>query len=287
MSSQLSVALSDREVQAKLAQDQTQKLNKLNFENGLLQKQLNDLGRQVQNLLREIARREDPTIPSDEDIENVPFTPATNVDGVITNHLVLFQNIEGLQQQNQKLLKITRELGEKMETEERDYKAAMEQEQAEAIREAHEAMQELAGQLEDQKRNANTLVQSYVKERDALKSMLARSNGNSGQRSTSALATPAPSSSVPDSELAKELVEVQNQFEAYRTEMGVDSTRLRDELTTVQREAHELGAALAKANAKIEYLNGESRLHLCHAQSLTSLCRPPSHAPRTIPTQQP
>ena len=58
------------------------------------------------------------------------------------------------------------------------------------------------------------------------------------------------------SELQKELEDVQKQFEAYRMEMGVDSTRLREETLAAQREATKLGTALAKANAQIEVLTG-------------------------------
>jgi hypothetical protein len=51
----------------------------------LLQRQLNDLGWQVQGLLKEIARRQDPTIPSDEELEADEGTaPAGSIDKVIT-----------------------------------------------------------------------------------------------------------------------------------------------------------------------------------------------------------
>ncbi|KAG2010159.1 hypothetical protein CC2G_013002 [Coprinopsis cinerea AmutBmut pab1-1] len=267
LSAQLSHALADREAQAKLAETQTQKLVKSTRENALLQQQLSDLGRQVQTLLKEIARRDDPTIPTDEEMESVPFVPANDVNTIITNNLVLFRSIESLQEQNQKLLRITRELGEKMEAEEKEYKAAMEQEQAEAIREAHEAMQELAAQLETQKKNSDTLIQSYVKERDALKAMLSRAEAAASRAGISIDVGQAPPSAetsapvMPDSEVARELAEVQQQFDAYRTEMGHDATRLRDELTSAQREVHELTTSLAKANAKIEYLNERHRVH--------------------------
>ncbi|KAF5340774.1 hypothetical protein D9611_007504 [Ephemerocybe angulata] len=262
LSSQLSVALSEREALSQNSQDQAQKIKAMNSENNLLEKQLTDLGRQVQNLLREIARRDDPTIPSDDDLMNEPAAPATDVDEVITSHLVLFRNIENLQEQNQRLLKVTRELGAKMESEEREYKETMQAEQAEAIREAHEAMQELAQQLEDQKRNSDGLIQSYVKERDALKSMLARTNGNAGRNGVHAIAPANGAAPVlPDSEVAKELAEVQSQFEVYRMEMGVDTGRVREELTATQREAHKLSAELAKANSRIEYLNDRHKMH--------------------------
>jgi nucleoprotein TPR len=36
----------------------------------------------------------------------------------------------------------------------------------------------------------------------------------------------------------------------------MDSVKVRDDLVAAQREVGQLNAALAKANAKIEYLNG-------------------------------
>jgi nucleoprotein TPR len=142
-----------------------------------------------------------------------------------------------------------------MEGEERDYREVMEKEQAEAIKEAHEAMQELAAQLERQKKSSDTIIQAYVKERDTLRSMLARAEkGAISHRITD------PTSEVtadPGSNLAKELSEIQGQFEAYKTETNYDSGRLRDELIAAQREVNQMSAALAKANAKVEFLSGK------------------------------
>jgi hypothetical protein len=43
-------------------------------------------------LLKEFARRQDPTIPSDEELEaDESAAPAESIDEVITNHLVLFR----------------------------------------------------------------------------------------------------------------------------------------------------------------------------------------------------
>src|SRR5260221_5478219 len=174
LGSQLSQALAERDTQHNSTQELGQKLAKSTNENKLLQRQLEDLGLQVQNLLRQIARHDDPTIPSDEELELIPVEAITNAATLVTGHLVLFQNIDQLQQQNIRLLKIVRDLGEKMESEEREYRETMEKEQAEAIREAHEAMQELAGQLEAQKQSSEVVIKAYVKERDALKAMLGR-----------------------------------------------------------------------------------------------------------------
>ncbi|KAF5382472.1 hypothetical protein D9615_003024 [Tricholomella constricta] len=260
LASQLAQALSDRDAQGNLAMENGQKLTKSTRENELLQKQLDDLGRQVQGLLREVSRRDDPTIPSDEDLENMPVAPAEDTEAVITNNLVLFKSIGGMQEQNQKLLKIVREMGRKMESEERDYREVMEREQTEAIREAHEAIEDMAAQLERQKKSSESVIQAYVKERDALRDMLAREQ-KSGKTSSVNGASEQPSVTIPhSSDVAKELAETQSQFEAYRLEMGLDTGKLRDNLVASQREAGQLGAALAKANAKIEFLSERHRM---------------------------
>ena len=52
-----------------------------------------------------------------------------------------------------------------MEREEREYREAMEREQAEAIREAHETRQELAAQ------SSESIIKTYVKAPDTLKTI--------------------------------------------------------------------------------------------------------------------
>lgn len=216
-------------------------------------------------MLKEISRRDDPSIPSDEDLDQIQIPPAEDIEAVITNNLVLFHSTSALQNQNQKLLKIVRELGARMEAEEQEYRAAMEKEQTEAIKEAHEAIKTLTVQLETQQKSSEIKIQAYMKERDALKSLLARAERSSGGSGAGAGDAEAgingyhegPSShTTPD--VAKEIAEMQNQFESYRTEMGIDSVKLREEVITAQREAGQLNADLAKAHAKIEYLTGNN-----------------------------
>ncbi len=254
LASQLAQAISDRDSQASLALENSQKLTKFQRENNLLQQQLDDLGRQVQNLLREIGRRDDPTLPADEDLGNVTSVVVSDdVDSMITNNLVLFKSIDGLQEQNKKLLKIVRELGRKMESEEREYREAMEREQGEAVREAHEVIQELAAQLERQKKSSDGIIQTYVKERDALKSVIARmesggSRGGINGHSSGSSSTP---------EITKDLAEIQTQFDTYRAEMGVDTVKLREDLASAHREVAKLQADVAKEKARSDYYNGE------------------------------
>ncbi|KAH9977476.1 hypothetical protein BJV74DRAFT_946992 [Russula compacta] len=249
LASQLADALAERDSSVSTATDVTQRLAKTNRENELLQKQLNDLGRQVQALLKEVARRQDPTLPSDEELEaDENSVPAENIDEVITNHLVLFRSIPALQAQNQKLLGIVREMGAKMEAEEREYREALEKEQGEAVREAHEAITALQEQLEAQRRTHDVKMQAFSKERDSLKVLLARAERGSAGKDSHNRANGA----AKESDIAKDLVEIQQQFDVYRAETGVDSVRLREDAVAAQREVAQLTSQLARANAKLE-----------------------------------
>lgn len=255
MATELSQALAERDAQANVAQETNQKLFKTARENQVLQQQLADLGLQVQTLLKEIERRDDPSIPPDDELEAIP--PSEDVDALITNNLVRFRSIGGLQEQNQKLLKITRELGQKMENDERDYREALEKEQGEAVREAHQAMLELSAQLENQKKTSDSLIKAYVKERDTLKAMLSRA-GNQAVVAEINGTGQAIMAGATSPDLAKELAEVQGRFDAYRVEMGVDAGKLREDLQHSQREATQLSSNLAKSQARCEYLQGSA-----------------------------
>jgi len=273
LASQLASALTDRDANATLAQDSSQKLKKTIRENELLESQLNDLGLQVQTLTKELARIQDPSIPSDEELEADPSTtPATNMEEVITNNLVRFRSIQGLQEQNQRLLKIVRDLGAKMEAEEKEYRESLQQEQAEAVLEAHQALQKMQEGLENQKKSHEVTLQAYQKERDALKAMLARTEARA-PGSTTYFNGDSSVNDVSDSELVKELAEVQSQFETYKSEMGTDTIKLREDVMLAQKDAAQLGAALAKANARIEYLTGKE-IQAVNEPLLTSGFRP-------------
>lgn len=227
-----------------------QKYNRCQQENSLLSQQLEDLGNQIKALLKEVARLQNPTLPPDEDMEDT--TPANDIESVITNELVKYKSIDQLQEQNQRLLKITRDLGARMESEEREYKERLEIEQNEAIREAHDAIQELQTQLEHTQKAHQVTIQAYIKERDTLKSMIQRF-----ERGVAGSMLQMNGHSHEPSELERELQELQSNFDAYRHEMGIDAVKIREEAAAHQREANHLRASVVKANAKIDFLSGE------------------------------
>lgn len=262
LATQLSRALADRDACMVQVENANKNVQSIKKENDMLNQQIEDVGRQLKALLKELGRLHDATLPSDEDMQDIQ--PVRDIEEVITNHLVLYRSIPQLQEQNMKLLRCIRELGARMESEERDYKEQLDNEQAEAIREAHEAIQALQAQLESTQSSQQATIQAYVKERDTLKMMLARYERGgavpahmSGVEGPHGLSASHVNGIVREpSELEKELEEVRSNFDAYRKEMGVDSVKLREEAVQYQREASQLGASLAKANAKIEFLQG-------------------------------
>ena len=52
--------------------------------------------------------------------------------------------------------------------------------------------------------------------------------------------------------------------------MGIDTLKLREEVASYQRETSQLEAALAKANAKIEYMNGACQIPTFNSNVLSS-----------------
>ena len=108
LASQLTRAINERDTYSQHIQQLDQKLAKGAKENSLLQQQLSDLGRQVQALLREISRRDDPSLPPDDEMADIE--PSSAVGSIIDSKLVLFRSVTELQEQNVKLLAITRDL---------------------------------------------------------------------------------------------------------------------------------------------------------------------------------
>ncbi|TRM58157.1 hypothetical protein BD626DRAFT_410863 [Schizophyllum amplum] len=264
LSNQLSQAIAERDSLATSNHSNEQKLAKTLKEAALLEKNADDLGRQVRHLMRENARLRDPSLPHDLDVENLN---GSSVDDVIASHLVLFESVPALQEQNRRLLLLVRQLGTRMEDAEAEWRQEAEREQLAAVQEAHEAMTDMAAQLEATKREMDervsqqrAAVQAHVRERDALKSMVARLQRGErvaaeelGSATRSPLQPPAPLSGGAEDE--SELTRLR----AYKSEMDSDAGRLRDELSAAQREIGNLTASLARANARVEYLTDRAR----------------------------
>jgi nucleoprotein TPR len=255
LASQLAQAAAGRDDFARLVREEAANSKKVAEENTIIQRQLTDLGRQVQGLLREIALRDNPSLENVE-FDEVPTSTEeeTDSDKVITDNLVLFKNLPHLQQQNHRLLRTARGLAAQWEERQATLEAQLSKEETAALAEASEAVRDMEEELQRQK----LLVSTHQKERDMYRNILARQGkdvgggpAQSGHPSTSdGLRTTIDYRTM--------LEEQQALFETFKLEMGVDTTKLKEDLNAAQREVGHQGASLAKANAQIEFLQGWS-----------------------------
>ena len=112
LASELSLVITARDVHEETVKSLRADASARSEESSALQAIADDLSRQVQNLTRQLAIRDDPTLA------NTLLDPSSGADAtgdIITDHLLEFKSLRGLQEQNVKLLKLTRALMAKLE----------------------------------------------------------------------------------------------------------------------------------------------------------------------------
>ncbi|QRW15125.1 Nucleoprotein TPR [Ceratobasidium sp. AG-Ba] len=217
-------------------------------ETEVLQQQLADLSRQVVILTREIAVRDDPSLADEEFTnEDEMDEDVSATDALITSELVLFRNLPQLQSQNSRLLRMTRELGARLEKEVANSSSG--EDLNAALREASEVVERLEREVD----SLNLRSESLKRERDAWK-RVARGHGPMEASSAPGGTTEerVPAELIParvDEELLKQL-----------EERSQEAARLREELAAAQREGARLGAQLAKASAQVAFQEEQRRL---------------------------
>ncbi|KAJ9635197.1 Protein mlp1 [Coniosporium tulheliwenetii] len=250
-------------------------------EGDILRQQLRDLSAQIKILLIEIQARDgglEALSAADQaqlervvrgEIEEAAVEGMSDTARFITQRLTIFRNIQELQEQNMKLLRVTRELGEQMEGEE----ARRRRNQDEEDRQELAALRERVARHQDEMRAMNTQAESYIRERDMFRRMLAHRGqipsgadatamfGQSIDGRTSTNATPPPGANGPGTEQsssAKELAdyaklvkEMQSHFDAYRKESATDQAALKQQLDRLAKEKSELQNEMVRASSQL------------------------------------
>ena len=246
-------------------------------EGELLRQQLRDLSSQIKVLLMETHLRErgvddlgadgraqlERLAQGQADTDAMESTTAT--DRLISENLVTFRNISELQEQNANLLKITREIGERMEHEEAVQK------QLESTRNWDELQQKYE-RCKDEIKSLMTQSSSYIRERDMFRRMLShRGQLPSGTDTTSlpgdsvngdALPkTPTPGrivNSIEDSPATRDLADyaklyrdIQAHFDAYRTEAATDHSTLKEQVDGLSKLNGELRSEVVRNSSQV------------------------------------
>ena len=247
----------------------------LQREGELLRQQLRDLSTQVKVLLTEVHARDeglDALQPAQQmelermvrgEFDETALDGLTDTGRLISQRLTIFKNVRQLQDQNTNLLRLTRELGDKMEGEE-----AMKQhsQQTRNLEELEELRQKVE-KYEDDLKSMITRSESYLKERDMFRRML-QYRGQLppdsdlaslfGQSVTSEGPNPNRSQDMGHSstaaevaDLSKLLKDMQTHFDSYREEAATDHRALKDQSDRLSREKNELQVEVARNKSQV------------------------------------
>ncbi len=249
----------------------------LTKEGEVLRQQLRDLSAQVKVLLMEVHARhqglEGLSAADQMELDRLARGEAddtlddlTDTDCFISNHLTTFKNVRELQEQNTKLLKLTRELGEKMEGEE----ARANQTQQAQDHEELESLREKVARYQDEMKSMVTQSQSFIRERDMFRRMLSHRGqlppGSDlasvfGQSLDAPPATPPPGgvlNSIEQSPTSKDLAdyakllkEMQTHFDSYRSEAAADRSALKQQLDNLSKKNGDLQGETARSNSQL------------------------------------
>lgn len=261
LAARLAQTLTDRDDQALQLENYQLNLDRLSQDNTILVAQLRDLGRQVRALARAIAKKEVEGIESrsgnddaDEEEEEIRkrAKESNDTDAVVSAHLVTFSTINELQVQNQKLLRITREMGAQMESGEEAILAKRKGDENSAVIEAHQLILRLKEEVESQR----TKMETFIRERDMFRRMLAQRGELPG---TGAMVAIGNGESTEGE--GRILAQVQANFDAYKSEIAVDSERLRNDLSQALKDVNVARTDLAKTKAQTEFLSGSFQFY--------------------------
>lgn len=239
----------------------------------ILRQQLRDLSAQIKLLVCELDARERglETLSATEraqlerlargEVSEDALEGMTDTDRLISQRLTVFRSVSELQEKNEALLKITRQLGAQMESEE----ARKAKDQA---AKDHEEVQSLQAKIENYKDELQSMVtrsESYVKERDMFRRMLQHRgqipqgsdqaslfgqsvDGNQNGLIPTIEQTPGNRDSA---NYATLLREQQAQFDHYREEQAIDRRTIKEQMEKLSLEKGSLQGEIAKMTSQL------------------------------------
>lgn len=248
-------------------------INGLAKEGELLRQQLRDLSSQIKVLLMEAHARDQgiSNLSSEQraaletfaqgDLDGEGAENVTDTHRFISEHLTTFKRIKELQENNAKLVRLTRELGEQMEGEE----AQLEKAQAAQDREDLIDLRTKYEKAKDEIKILTTQSISFTNERDMFRRMLSHrgklpagdnvANFGESINGTSNPSTPARRDSIaafgsPSSkemtDLTKAIKELQSQYDTYKNDAAQHQRILKQQSDTLAQHNTDLRNEVSK-----------------------------------------
>lgn len=243
----------------------------------ILRQQLRDLSAQIKMLLCDLDARERGlgALSTTEraqmerlargEVGEDSLEGLTDTDRFISQRLTIFRSVSELQEKNEELLKITRQLGAQMESEEAlaaKHQAAKD----------HEEVKILQAKIENYKDELQSMVtrsESYVKERDMFRRMLQHrgqlppgsdqasmyEQSVDGNHNGLLPSIEQNSGSKDNANYATLLREQQTQFDQYREEQAIDRRTMKDQMEKLTLEKSSLQGEIAKLSSQLTFAN--------------------------------
>ena len=203
-----------------------------------------DLARQVQGLLRQLAIRDDPSLA------NVAVDASAPSEGdILTDHLLEFKSIRALQEQNQKLLKLTRGLMAKLDARE-IRKATSDSDDIDTgatLDKATETIQKLHNQLLE----AHKKINDTARERDFFSKLLSKGEGlHRGSSTTNG------NGGLDDGPQQDSFANLQAEIDAVKNRAEKEIREAKDQVRIKSEQVGVAEVDKAKAEAKATLLDG-------------------------------
>ncbi|KTW25953.1 hypothetical protein T552_03228 [Pneumocystis carinii B80] len=215
--------------------------------------QTRDLSRQIQCLLYEMEVQNYTGVIMTEEEKSVikkisesDVIEPTDTHFLISERLTLFKDIKTLQEQNQNLLKVIRELGSRMEKEELENRERLENLESAAITEANNVIED----MKEEMKKLKIKMDSYIRERDMFRRMLVY-NGQADPLSSNESET-NESDTISAIKSQNALRELQIQFDQYRNETSINNKILSQQLRETTNNNSNLQIQLAKMTSQLE-----------------------------------
>lgn len=219
--------------------------------------QLEDMGRQVRALTKEIILRDDPSAEGRMEDDGTPLPASSKssdvgdddgTQAIITKELVTFSSLTGLLAQNQRLLRVTRDLAYRVENRE----TRLHNTEEEAMAQAAEDAERLSSQLDDLK----TRLEVITSERDLFRDLIQSRESRQGFTDPSNFENSVVTTQAHSEET---LATLRSHFDEFKAEAKRDYAALRQELSAAQAHASDKAIQAAQEQTLREGLQARLR----------------------------
>ncbi|RYC63747.1 hypothetical protein CHU98_g2476 [Xylaria longipes] len=254
----------ERDVAKKAARKAENAASQAQAEIAILRNQLRDLGAQIQMLLFNMHCREkgldelsiEETLHFQKLERGQVEGNADNINSMILQRLVVFKDIQELQEKNEKLLQVTHELGQNMESEQA---IAAKNQAVEDHKERIRLQQEL-DVFRDTLRGFQIKTESITKERDMFRRIvesrasgdeLASALGRNSQDGVLASIEQNPPMDGDGFDYATLLDDIRKEFDDYRKEQTTDRKTLKEQIEKLSAERNRLQSDVSRINSQL------------------------------------